>query len=164
VSINDLPSDSALYRLERKHYCLIGLVEEDNSSALKGIIDLGVHSLISRPTHPMLVVMALVLGLSLAAYEGRLRAKVGKLESSLRAAHTVERAARILARTLSIPEDQAYQHLRTKAMDRREPMHELALQVIKAHSILDDMTIGRAQDTSGSAKLRVVRSERGKES
>jgi len=157
AAVADLPSDSVLYRLERKHHCLIGLVEEDNPTALKGIIDLGVHSFINRPTHPLSLVMALVLGLSISAYENRLRAKVGKLENNLRAAHTVERAARILARTLNIPEDQAYQHLRTKAMDRREPMHELAMQVIKAHAILDDITSGRTQESSSPAKLRIVR-------
>jgi AmiR/NasT family two-component response regulator len=157
AAVADLPSDSVLYRLERKHHCLIGLVEEDNPTALKGIVDLGVHSLINRPTHPLSVVMALVAGLSISTYENRLRTKIGKLENNLRAAHTVERAARILARTLNIPEDQAYQHLRTKAMDRREPMHELALQVIRAHAILDDFTAGRAQEPSSPAKLRVVR-------
>lgn len=156
VSVADLPMDSALYRLERKTHCLIGLVEEDNPVALKGIIDLGVHSIINRPTQPMLVVVALGLGVSISAYETRLRTKVGKLETNLRAAHTVDRAVRILARTLGIAEDQAYQHLRSKAMDRREPMHELALQVIKAHAILDDMTSGRAQEQSVQAKLRLV--------
>lgn len=157
ASVADLPSDNMLFRLERKHHCLIGVVEEDNPTVLKGIVDLGVHALINRPTHPLSVVMALVLGLSIATYESRLRNKVGKLENNLRAAHTVERAARILARTLSIPEDQAYQHLRTKAMDRREPMHELASQVIKAQTIIDDVTSGRTQGPSSLAKLRVVR-------
>jgi AmiR/NasT family two-component response regulator len=153
-----------LYRLERKQHCLIGVVEEDDPAALKGMVDLGVHALISRPTHPLSVVMALVLGLSISAYENRLRLKVGKLENNLRAAHTVERAARILARTLNITEDQAYQHLRTKAMDRREPMHELAMQVIKAHAILDDIASGRPHEPSAPVKLRVVRgSEEGGE-
>lgn len=163
ASVADLPSDSVLFRLERKHHCVIGVVEEDNPTAHKGIVDIGVHALINRPTHPLSVVMALVLGLSIATYESRLRGKVRKLENNLRAAHTVERAARILARTLSIPEDQAYQHLRTKAMDRREPMHELATQVIKAQTVLDDMTSGRTQEPSSPAKLRVVRRVEGDE-
>jgi AmiR/NasT family two-component response regulator len=158
VSVADLPTDSALYHMERKNHCLIGLIEEENPAALKGVIDLGVHAVINRPNHPMQVVTALVVGVSISTYETRLRTKVGKLEKNLRAAHTVERAVRILSRTLNIGEEQAYQHLRTKAMDRREPMHELALQVINAHAILDDMTSGRAQEASGQAKLRVVRS------
>lgn len=157
ASIADLPSDSVVFRLERRHHCLIGLVEEDDPTALRGVIDLGVHALINRPTHPLSVVMPLVLGLSISTYESWLRSKVGKLENNLRAAHTVERAARILARTLSVPEDQAYQHLRTKAMDRREPMHELAMQVIKAQTILDDMALGHAQEPNLPSKLRVVR-------
>jgi AmiR/NasT family two-component response regulator len=156
AAVADVTSDSVLYRLERKHHCLIGLVEEDNPIVLKGVIDLGVHALINRPTHPLSVVTALVLGLSISAYESRLCAKVGKLENNLRAVHTVERAARILARTLDIPEDQAYQHLRTKAMDRREPMHELAMQVIKAHAILDDLTPRRAEEPGSPANLRLV--------
>ncbi|MGE0237186.1 MAG: ANTAR domain-containing response regulator [Parvibaculaceae bacterium] len=156
AAVADLASDSVLYRLERKHHCLIGLVDEDDPTALKGIIDLGVHAIINRPTHPLSVVTALVLGLSISAYENRLCAKVGKLENNLRAAHTVERAARILARTLDIPEDQAYQHLRTKAMNRREPMHELAMQVIKAHAVLDDFTSRPAQEASTPASLRLV--------
>ena len=164
VSVYDLPSDSALFRLDRKNHCIIGLVEEDNPAVLKGIVDLGLHSVIHRPTQPLMVIMALVLGVSISTYENRLRTKVGKLENNLRAAHTVERAVRILARTLGIPEDQAYQHLRTKAMDRREPIHELAVQVINAHAILDDMTSGRAKESNSAAKLRVVRSsEPGKE-
>jgi AmiR/NasT family two-component response regulator len=158
VSVADLPTDSALYHMERKNHCLIGLIEEENPAALKGVIDLGVHAVINRPNHPMQVVTALVVGVSISTYETRLRTKVGKLEKTLRSAHTVERAVRILSRTLNIGEEQAYQHLRTKAMDRREPMHELALQVINAHAILDDMTSGRAQEASGQAKLRVVRS------
>lgn len=156
VSIADVTSDSVLYRLKRKHHCLIGLVEEGDPTALKGIIDLSVHAIINRPTHPLSVVTALVLGLSISAYESRLCAKVGKLENNLRAVHTVERAARIIARTLDIPEDQAYQHLRTKAMDRREPMHELAMQVIKAHALLDDFAPHRAQESSSPANLRLV--------
>jgi two-component system, response regulator PdtaR len=157
VSVQDLPSDSPLFRMERKNHCLIGLVEDDNPGALKAIVDLGVHAVINRPSQPLLVIMALVLGVSISTYETRLRTKAGKLENNLRAAHTVERAVRILARTLGIPEEQAYQHLRTKAMDRREPMHELALQIINAHAILDDMSSGRTEEPSAPAKLRIVK-------
>ena len=162
VSVQDLPSDSPLFRLERRSHCLIGLVEDDNPGALKTIVDLGVHAVINRPSQPLLVIMALVLGVSISTYETRLRTKVGKLENNLRAAHTVERAVRILARTLSIAEEQAYQHLRTKAMDRRQPMHELALQIINAHAVLDDMSSGHAEDTpSPPAKLRIVKPQGG---
>jgi AmiR/NasT family two-component response regulator len=158
VAIVDLPSDSTLYRMERRNRCLIGLIEEDNPAALKGIVDLGVHATLGRSGHPMAVVMALALGVSISTYETRIRTKLGKLENNLRSAHTVERAVRILARSLNIPEDQAYQHLRTKAMDRRESMNELAQQVIRAHAIIDDMTSNRTAEATSTSRLRVVHS------
>jgi AmiR/NasT family two-component response regulator len=158
ASIADLPTDSALYRMERKARCVIALVDEESPASLKGMIDLGAHAVLHRPAQPMAVVMALALGVSISSYENRLRTKLGKLENNLRTAHTVERAVKVLATSLKLSEEQAYQHLRSKAMERREPMNELALQVIKAHAILDDMGAGRENENAAAKPLRVVSS------
>lgn len=156
LSVAGLQSDSPLFRVPRTRQCFIGLVEEAGPSAMKGIVDLGFHALVTYPTNPMLSIMAVVHGVSVASYENRLRTKVAKLEGTLRAAHTVERAVRILAQTLHMGDDQAYQHLRAKAMDRRESMHELAAQVLNAHAVLDDMSAGRSQGQDLPGRLRVV--------
>ena len=71
------------------------------------------------------------------AYGDRLRSRIAKLDETLRAFRSVERAKAILMKRNQMREDDAYQHLRRQAMDRHATISSVAAAIIEAHEILE---------------------------
>ena len=73
---------------------------------------------------------------SVSRYERRLKAKVRKLEETLRSIRQVEQAKAILMRVRNLGEEEAYEFLRKRAMDRRVPVGSVAAAIIEANDFL----------------------------
>ena len=67
--------------------------------------------------------------------EGRLNARIAKLDETLKARRMVERATRILAEHQNIDEDDAYALIRTEAMNKQVTVSEMANSIINADKI-----------------------------
>jgi AmiR/NasT family two-component response regulator len=94
------------------------------------------EAVLHRPITPQAVPVALALARSRFAYEQRLRGRIDKLDDTLRAMRTVERAKSILGATRNMDEDAAYRFLRSQAMQRRVSIGTVAARIVDSHEML----------------------------
>jgi hypothetical protein len=95
-----------------------------------------VDAVLHRPFEAQAIVVSLLQAWSHFAYERRLRARIDKLEETLRSIRTVERAKSILVRTRQLGEDEAYDLMRRQAMERRVSVGMVAAAIVDSHQIL----------------------------
>ena len=94
-------------------------------------------AVLHRPISADAVATSLMQAHSAFAYGDRLRSRIDKLDETLRAFRSVERAKAILMKRNQIQEDDAYQYLRRQAMDRHATISSVAAAIIDAHEILE---------------------------
>jgi two-component system, response regulator PdtaR len=129
---------------------LIAIVDYENPTALKSLLDSNAHSFISKPIRPSGIVSSLVMARALHGYQTRLRNKVAKLEETLRSRREIERATRILMDVKGLTEDSAYQLIRSQATAQRLAMGVVARSVITAHRVFDRRPDEAKRPPSGS--------------
>lgn len=93
-------------------------------------------AVLHRPVVRHAVLVSLVQARLRFTYEQRLRARIDKLDETLRTLRIVERAKLILMGTKGMQEDEAYEFLRRQAMDRRVGVSTVAGAVVDAHELL----------------------------
>jgi AmiR/NasT family two-component response regulator len=118
---------------------LIALVDYENPTVLKGLLETNAHAVISKPFRPTGVLSTLVLARSVHGYEQRLLSKVSKLEETLRSRRVIERAVKLLAERRSLNDVEAYDHIRRQATNKRISIVEVASMIINASDVLDGM-------------------------
>ncbi len=118
---------------------LIALVDYENPTVLKGLLEVNAHAVISKPFRPTGVLSTLVLARSVHGYEQRLLNKVSKLEETLRSRRVIERAVKLLAERRGVNDVEAYDHIRRQATNKRVSIVEVASMIINASDVLDGM-------------------------
>jgi AmiR/NasT family two-component response regulator len=93
-------------------------------------------AVLHRPFSAPAVLTSLALARSRFTYERRLRERIERLDTTIRATRSVERAKAILMTAHSLDEHRAYQLLRSRAMERRVSVAALAAAVIEARDLL----------------------------
>lgn len=93
-------------------------------------------SVLHRPFEAQAVRISLVLAWNRFGYERRLRARIDKLDETLRTVRTVERAKAILVRTRNIDEDEAYHVIRRQAMEKRLSVSAVAEAIVDSQEII----------------------------
>ncbi len=94
------------------------------------------HAILHRPFTAGMVLTSLALGRAQFLYERRLRTRIDKLDETLRAFRSVERAKSILMQTQKLDEEQAYQFIRRQAMNRRVSISAVAAALVDSHDVL----------------------------
>jgi two-component system, response regulator PdtaR len=118
---------------------LIALVDYENPTVLKGLLEVNAHAVISKPFRPTGVLSTLLLARSVHGYEQRLLNKVNKLEETLRSRRVIERAVKLLAERRGVNDVEAYDHIRRQATNKRVSIVEVASMIINASDVLDGM-------------------------
>ncbi|MBI3527096.1 MAG: ANTAR domain-containing protein [Betaproteobacteria bacterium] len=116
---------------------LIAIVDFENPTALRSLLDTNAHSFVSKPIRPSGILSSLVMARALHGYQIRLLNKVAKLEETLRSRREIERATRILMEVKGSSEDSAYQLIRQQATAQRLAMGVVARSIITAHRVFD---------------------------
>jgi two-component system, response regulator / RNA-binding antiterminator len=104
---------------------------------LEAIKRLAADGILHRPIAAHAVAATLVQALATFGYGQRLRSRIEKLDDTLRAFRSVERAKAIIMQRNRLSESDAYQFIRRQAMDRRTSINAVAAAIIDAHEILD---------------------------
>lgn len=115
---------------------LIAVLEPGTAELQRLLADCSPHAVLSKPFHPFAILTSLMAARNVVRYERRLKAKVRKLEETLRSIRQVEQAKAILMRVRNLGEEQAYEFLRKRAMDRRVPVGSVAAAIIEANDFL----------------------------
>jgi AmiR/NasT family two-component response regulator len=118
----------------------IAIVDYENPTVLKALLDSSAHGVLVRPIRASGVLSNLVLALSMRGYESRLLAKISKLEDTLRTRREIEKATRLLMNLRNLSEDDAYQFIRKQATAKRVPMGTIAGSIINAHAMLAELS------------------------
>ena len=118
---------------------VIALVDYENPTVLKGLLEANAHAVISKPFRPTGVLSTLVLARSVHGYEQRLLNKVNKLEETLRSRRVIERAVKLLAERRGVNDVEAYDHIRRQATNKRVSIVEVASMILNASDVLDGM-------------------------
>jgi AmiR/NasT family two-component response regulator len=118
---------------------VIALVEYENPTVLKGILDLNAQAVINKPFRPTGVLSTLILARSTKGYQDRLLSKVKKLEETLRSRREIERAVKLLAERQGVTDIQAYEQIRRQATTKRIAILEVCSAINSAGSVLDGL-------------------------
>jgi AmiR/NasT family two-component response regulator len=94
------------------------------------------HAVLHRPFTAATVLTSLALARGQYLYERRLRARIDKLDETLRAVRSIERAKSILMQTRKLGEDEAYHFMRRQAMKRRVSIGAVAAAIVDSHEVL----------------------------
>ena len=93
-------------------------------------------AVLQRPFATHAVLTSLVLARTHFTYQQRLRGRIDKLDETLRAIRSVERAKAILMAKENMREDQAYHFMRRQAMARRVSLSAVAATIVNSHEVL----------------------------
>jgi AmiR/NasT family two-component response regulator len=120
---------------------MIAIVDYENPTVLKALIDSNANAVLVRPIRPAGILSSLVLALSQKSYESRLITKVAKLEETLKTRREVEKATRILMGLKNVSESEAYQLIRRQATAKRVSISVIASSIIRATEMLDGLKL-----------------------
>lgn len=118
---------------------IIALVEYENPTVLKGILDLNAQAVLNKPFRPTGVLSTLILARSTKGYQDRLLSKVKKLEETLRSRREIERAVKLLAERQGVTDIQAYEQIRRQATVKRIAIVDVCMAINSAGSVLDGL-------------------------
>jgi two-component system, response regulator PdtaR len=122
---------------------LIALSDYENPTALKMLLDTQAHGVITKPYRSTGILSTLVLARAASGYQQRLHTKIAKLEEAIKARRHVERAIRILVEAHRLSENEAYEHMRSRATELRVTVGEIATIVIDAHEGMEKLGLGK---------------------
>ncbi|ERJ37730.1 Response regulator receiver (CheY) and ANTAR domain protein [Burkholderia sp. AU4i] len=122
---------------------LIALSDYENPTALKMLVDTQAHGVITKPYRSTGILSTLVLARASSGYQQRLNSKIAKLEEAIKARWHIEKAVRILMDSQRLGENEAYQHLRSRATSLRITVGEIATMVIDAHEAMEKLGLGK---------------------
>jgi AmiR/NasT family two-component response regulator len=115
---------------------LVAVVNAIGAPQLKLLRDCAPHATLPRPFTGATVVTSLAVGRAQFLYEQRLRARIDKLDETLRSFRSVERAKGILMDKRRFDEEQAYHFIRRQAMSQRVSVAAVAAAIIDSNDIL----------------------------
>ncbi len=122
---------------EKNSPTIVAIVDYENPTVLQTAYELGAHAILNTPVRPFGLLANLVIGRAHWRRELVLGSRVKKLETKIRNIHAVEHAIAILERANSISREQAYEFIRSKAMERRLTTEDIAQEIVAADKTLE---------------------------
>lgn len=116
---------------------VIAIVDYENPTVLQTVYEIGAHALINTPVRPFGLLANLVIARAHWRKQLVLGSRVQKLETKIRKIHSVEHAIAILERANNISREQAYEYIRSKAMERRLTTEDVAEEIVVADKTLE---------------------------
>ena len=94
------------------------------------------HAVLHQPFTTGTVLTSLAVARAQFLYEQRLRTQIDKLDETLRAFRSVERAKSILMEKRNLDEEEAYHFMRRQAISQRVSVGAVAAAIVNSHGIL----------------------------
>ncbi|WP_394782141.1 ANTAR domain-containing response regulator [Undibacterium sp.] len=121
---------------------LIALSDYENPTKLKLLLDTHAYGVITKPFRSSGILSTLVLAQSCKNFQDRQQNKIRKLEDTIKSRRHIEKAIRILVDHEHMSENQAYEHMRTRATSLRITVAEVSAMVIDAREAMDKLGLG----------------------
>lgn len=120
---------------------VIGLIAYENPSVLAGILELEFQAVISKPLRAFGVMSTIVMARRVWERQRESTKSEEKMRLKLEQVQTITEAKFILMRHHNISEQDAYKVIRSQAMARRLSTAEIALAIINADGLLNNLKI-----------------------
>lgn len=118
---------------------IIAIIGYENPSMLDVILDIGAHSVLTKPVRAAGVLSSMILARRFRTEQVRFEKDMAKLREKLENVQKVNDAKFILMRHRGITERDAYDLIRKQAMAKRTTTTEIAQSIINAETILRDL-------------------------
>jgi two-component system, response regulator PdtaR len=139
MQLDDAAVDHLLPTIEEAAPALIAIITYESPTSLKAIVDFNAHGVISKPLRPLGILTQFALARYRHGYEGRLAAKIRKLEDTMKGRRAVEKATKLLAGLNKIDDEAAYRLLRDRATAKRLTLSSVAESIIAAHDAMSGL-------------------------
>jgi len=116
-------------------FSLIIIIGSTNKVDLRMLENCAPHGTIHLPVTEQAVLSSLVVARSHYLYENRLRKRIQQLDDNLISVRNIERAKILLMERMSLNEDEAYQHMRRQAMEKRVTIGSIAAAIVDAQEL-----------------------------
>jgi AmiR/NasT family two-component response regulator len=139
MQLDDAAVDHLLPIIEEAAPALIAIITYESPTSLKAIVDFNAHGVISKPLRPLGILTQFALARYRHGYEGRLAAKIRKLEDTMKGRRAVEKATKLVAGLNKIDDEAAYRLLRDRATAKRLTLSSVAETIIAAHDAMSGL-------------------------
>ena len=116
-------------------FSLIIIVSATTRVDLKMLENCAPHGTIHLPVTEQAVLSSLAVARSHFLYENRLRKRIQQLDDNLISVRNIERAKILLMERKGFTEEEAYQHMRRQAMDKRVTVGSIASAIVDAQEL-----------------------------
>lgn len=114
---------------------LVLVLDYENPLVMQYSLSLNAQAIIGLPFHPMGVMSTLLLSLQEYKHTRSMLKTIRNLELKLSASEHIENAKHYLSQSQEISLDEAYTEMRQLAMERRQPIGDIAKEIIRAGNI-----------------------------
>lgn len=118
---------------------LIGLISYENPSVLQGILDLRIHTVITKPLRAIGVMSSMLMARRIWSEKREDLQAREKLNQKLEHIQIITEAKFVLMRHHGINENDAYRVIRSHAMSRRTSTIDIATAIINADGLLSNL-------------------------
>lgn len=139
LQLDDAAIGHMLPLIEEAAPALVAIITYESPTSLKAIVDFNAHAVISKPLRPLGILTQFALARYRHGYEGRLAAKIRKLEDTMKGRRAVEKATKLLAGLNRIDDEAAYKLLRDRATAKRLTLYSVAESLIAAHEAMSGL-------------------------
>jgi|GEM_PF-102000 len=115
---------------------LIAIVDYENPLIVERVLRLGAQAVIGLPLQPLGILANLLLSATNFDQTRKLRLRIDRLASRLKANRDVSTAMSIIMQTHGVAEREAYELLRSQSMTRRTTIESTAAAIIQASDVL----------------------------
>ncbi len=139
LQLDDAAVGHMLPLIEEAGPALVAIITYESPTSLKAIVDFNAHGVISKPLRPLGILTQFALARYRHGYEGRLAAKIRKLEDTMKGRRAIEKATKLLAGLNKIDDEAAYKLLRDRATAKRLTLYSVAESFIAAHEAMSGL-------------------------
>jgi len=125
-----------IWDTEKPPASLIAVVDYENPLIVERVLRLGAQAVIGLPLQPLGILTNLLLSATNFEHDRKLRMRVERLTSKLKANRDIATATSIIMQTHGLSERDAYELLRSQSMSRRTTIEGTAAAIIQASDLL----------------------------
>ncbi|SMP80655.1 ANTAR domain-containing response regulator [Noviherbaspirillum suwonense] len=122
--------------LQQDHPPIVSVINFENPAVVDEALRIGAMGMLVSPVHALGVLSTVMMALQHARHYEKTEERIRRLENKATSARTIEEAKKILIAMHGASESDAYEMLRTQAMNLRLQIEDVASQVIQANKIL----------------------------
>ncbi|AOR69811.1 ANTAR domain-containing protein [Burkholderia stabilis] len=115
---------------------VIAVTTYESPTILELMLRIDAQSAVTTPVRSFGLLSAMALACHQSRRHDEYRRRIAQLEQRVMSARTLQEAKTLLMQHNAISEEEAYQQIRSQAMERRISINQLAEQIVHAHALL----------------------------